>query len=285
MSDLVRTDASGLEAKVTYAKHLAQAGLLPKAYHGQPGNVLLAVEMGESLGIPTMTAISSIHIVDGKPTASAGLMSALVRRAGHRLRVTGDDTRAVAEIVRADDPDFTFRSEWTMERAKAAGLTGKGVWKSYPAAMLKARAISEVARDACQEALSGVIYTPEELGATITVDADGEMVLDATPTPTPEPEDIVDAEVIEEDTSSSRDWMGTDWQQEIATCDDIAHLRAMWLDAKNTGALGVCDAIQARVQAVKAATPVPPRFTPEPEASGDAASGIAAARAALKEAQ
>lgn len=278
MSDLVRADDLG--AKVTYAKHLAQAGLLPKAYHGQPGNVLLAVEMGESLGIPTMTAISSIHIVDGKPTASAGLMSALVRRAGHRLRVTGDDTRAVAEIVRADDPDFTFRSEWTMERAKAAGLTGKGVWKSYPAAMLKARAISEVARDACQEALSGVIYTPEELGAAITVDADGEMVMEAQPTTAPL-EDIVDAEVVEEDTSSPRDW-----PRDIATADDLDVLRAMWVEAKADGVLDLYGPdIQARVAAVKAATPIPPRYEPEPEADGDAAAGIAAVRAALKEAR
>lgn len=278
MSDLVRADDLG--AKVTYAKHLAQAGLLPKAYHGQPGNVLLAVEMGESLGIPTMTAISSIHIVDGKPTASAGLMSALVRRAGHRLRVTGDDTRAVAEIVRADDPDFTFRSEWTMERAKAAGLTGKGVWKSYPAAMLKARAISEVARDACQEALSGVIYTPEELGAAITVDADGEMVMEAQPTTAPL-EDIVDAEVVEEDTSSPRDW-----PRDIATADDLDVLRAMWVEAKADGVLDLYGPdIQARVAAVKAATPIPPRYEPEPDADGDAAAGIAAVRAALKEAR
>jgi hypothetical protein len=278
MSDLVCADDLG--AKVIYAKHLAQAGLLPKAYQGQPGNVLLAVEMGESLGIPTMTAISSIHIVDGKPTASAGLMSALVRRAGHRLRVTGDDTHAVAEIVRADDPDFTFRAEWTMDRAKAAGLTGKGVWKSYPAAMLKARAISEVARDACQEALSGVIYTPEELGAAITVDADGEMVMQAQPSPTPL-EDIVDAEVVEEDTSSPRDW-----PRDIATADDLDVLRSMWLEAKADGVLDLYGPdIQARVAAVKAATPIPPRYEPEPEADGDAAAGIAAVRAALKEAR
>jgi hypothetical protein len=275
--DLVRPDDLG--AKVTYAKHLAQAGLLPKAYAGQPGNVLLAIEMGESLGIPTMTAITSIHVVDGKPTASAGLMSALVRRAGHRLRVIGDDTHAVAEIVRADDPEFTFRSEWTMDRAKAAGLAGKGVWKSYPAAMLKARAISEVARDACQEALSGVIYTPEELGASVSVGDDGEMYLgDTTPTPA-QTEDIVDAEVIEEDTSP-------DWVDLIGRASTVESLRDLWLKAKDAEVIDLYGAdIKAKVERLKSATPIPPSFTPEPDAGGDPALGIAAARAALKETQ
>lgn len=280
MSDLVRTDGHGLDAKVAYAKTLALSGLLPKAYQKQPANLLLAMEYGDSLGIGTMAAVTGLHIVEGKPTASAGLMSALVRRAGHKLRVAGDDTRAVAEIIRADDPDFTFRSEWTLERAKSAGLTGKGVWKQYPAAMLKARAISEVCRDACQEAISG-LYTPEELGAAVSVTPDGEMeVTEPVATATPESEDIVDAEVIEEDTSTSRDW-----PREIATVSDLEALRQMWVDAKAEGVLDLYgDDIQARVKAVKEATPIPPRYEPEPDADGDAAAGIAAARAALKEA-
>jgi hypothetical protein len=278
MTDLVRAD--DLSARVTYAQHLAQAGLLPRAYQKQPANLLLAMEYGDSLGIGVMAAVTGLHIVEGKPTASAGLMSALVRRAGHKLRVTGDDTRAVAEIIRADDPDFTFRSEWTMDRAKAAGLAGKGVWKSYPAAMLKARAISEVCRDACQEAISG-LYTPEELGAAVAVDANGEMTIaePVTDTATDTAEDIVDAEVVEEETSTDRDWA-----RDIATTTDVETLRAMWVEAKADGVLDLYGPdIQARVSALKSATPIPPSFTPEPDAGGDAAAGIAAARAALKE--
>jgi hypothetical protein len=276
MTDVARIAPSALESKVTYAKHLAQAGLLPKAYQGQPANLLLAMEYADALGIPTMTAVSSIHVIDGKPTASAGLMSALVRRAGHKLRVTGDDTQAVAEIVRADDPDFTFRSVWTMERAKAAGLAGKGVWKQYPAAMLKARAISEVARDACQEALSGVIYTPEELGATVTVAADGEMAPADTLS---EPVDIVDAEVVEEDTSTP----DRDWARDIATATEVGALRALWTEAKAADVLDLYgDEITAKVAALKAATPIPPPFTPEPEVDVDVEARIAEARAALK---
>ncbi len=161
---IVEHHDGALSERIDFSKALAVAGLLPRAYQRQPANILLAMEYADALGIPLMTAIQSVHIIEGKPSASSGLVGSLVRRDGHRLRVTGDDKAARCEIVRADDPDFTFTAEWTMARAQAAGLTGKQVWKNYPAAMLKARAITECARDACPEALSGVSYTPEELG-------------------------------------------------------------------------------------------------------------------------
>lgn len=150
--------------RMRYAQALAEASILPAAYRRQPANVLLAMELGAALRIPPIQAITGIHVIDGKPTASADLIAALVRRAGHRLRVTGDDKTATATIIRADDPEFEYTATWTLDRASRAGLTGKGVWKTYPAAMLRARAITEVARAGAGEALYGVIYTPEELG-------------------------------------------------------------------------------------------------------------------------
>jgi hypothetical protein len=164
-----------LPERMEYSKALAASDLLPKQYRNSPANVLVAVEYGRALGLEPMAAIQGIHVVEGKPTASAQLIGALVRNAGHRLRVVGDDTHATATSRRADDPDFEFTATWTMQRAAKANLTGKGVWKSYPAAMLKARAITEVARDACPEVLAGVAYTAEEIGA------------DDTPAPTPPP--------------------------------------------------------------------------------------------------
>jgi hypothetical protein len=163
-----------IPAKLAYARALADSGLLPASYRKNPANVLWAAEYAEMLGLPIMAALTGVHVIDGKPTASAGLISGLVRKAKHRLRVTGDDKHAIAEIVRCDDPKFTFRSEWTLDRAKQAELLGKTNWKKYPAAMLKARAITEAARDACEEALFGLHYTAEELGAE--VDEDGVVV-------------------------------------------------------------------------------------------------------------
>lgn len=247
--DLVRAAASNaLGMKIAYAERLAQAGLLPAAYRQQPANVLLIVEQAEALGVPFASALNGIHVIDGKPTVSPALMSGLVRRAGHKLRVTGDDTRAVAEIIRADDPDFTFRSEWTLDRAKKAGLAGRGSWAKYPAAMLKARAISEVCRDACQEVLAGV-YTTEELGGDVVVDADGDVVpvpVDNpfTPLPVEDDGDVLDAELVDE---------SDPWDERIAAATTVDELRALYAELQSAGLLAEHGpAVLARVDEVKA---------------------------------
>lgn len=174
MTDLL---PARVTAQIELAKTMSHSNLLPRQYQGQPANLLWAVQYAEALGVHPMTAVTGIHVIEGKPTASAQLIGGLVRRAGHKLRVTFDKatSTAVAQIIRSDDPEFTFESIWSLERAKAAGLTGKKVWSQYPDAMLKARAITEVARDACPEALFGVIYTAEELGQDGTVSEAGDF--------------------------------------------------------------------------------------------------------------
>ena len=156
--------SDNLPALIDYSKALAGSDLLPAEYRGKPANVLVAIEYGKALGLEPMSAIQGITVIKGKPTASAALMAGLVRRAGHILRVTGNDKRAECTIIRSDDPEFEFTTVWTIDRAKQAGLTSNQTWAKYPDAMLKARAISECARNACSEILAGVQYTPEELG-------------------------------------------------------------------------------------------------------------------------
>jgi hypothetical protein len=163
-----------LPDKITYAKALADSNLLPPQYRKNPANLLFALEYADALGVAPIHAITSIHVIEGKPSASADLIGTMVRRAGHKLRITGDDTHAVAQIIRADDPEFTFEARWDMAKARAAGLTNKSVWKNYPGAMLRARAITEVARAGAPDALFGVQYTPEELGAE--VDSEGTVI-------------------------------------------------------------------------------------------------------------
>lgn len=172
-TEIVKRQAlnASLPDMVRYAEHLANANLLPGQYRKQPANVLYAMEYGRTLGITPLAAITGIHVIEGKPSASAALISGLVRQAGHKLRVRVESgPRAIATIHRFDDPEFEFRAEWDMQRARDAGLVNKDVWKKYPQAMLKARAITEVARDACEEVLFGLHYTPEELDANVGED-------------------------------------------------------------------------------------------------------------------
>lgn len=174
-TELVRHQSAvpaSLPEKMQYAQALAVSGMLPSQYRQQPANLLWALEFADSLGLHPMAAITGVHVIEGKPSASANLISALVRRAGHRLRVSGDHQRAICEIVRADDREYTFRVEWTADRAQQAGLLGKDIWKKYRPTMLKARSVTECARDACPEALMGMLYTPDELGADVDIDGD-----------------------------------------------------------------------------------------------------------------
>ena len=177
-----------LDQQINYAKAMAVSNLLPVAYQHHPENVLVALEQGRALGIAPIQAMNQISVIKGKPALSADLIAALVRRAGHRLRVEGDDTYAQATIIRADDPDYIPKPiRWDMERAKRAGLLGNPSWKKYPAAMLRARAISEAARAWANDALYGFIYTPEELDNNWLPDTDpdtGEPVHNS-PAPVP----------------------------------------------------------------------------------------------------
>lgn len=156
-------ESSPLPDRMQYAKALAEASIIPKAFQRQPADVLVAIEYGNALGIAPIVALSEINVIQGTPSLSASLMAALAREAGHKVRVTGDDKSATCIIVRKDDPDFEHTATWDEKKARDAGLWGKGHWGKDPATMLRWRAISECVRFACSEVLGGLRYTPEEV--------------------------------------------------------------------------------------------------------------------------
>lgn len=211
MSEIaVRHDS--LTDRMEYSKALAVSRLLPKDYQQNPGNILLAIEYADALGIKPIHAITTIHVISGKPAPSADLIAALVRRAGHKLRVVASDTEATAVLIRADDPDFEYKVTWTMERAKKAQLLSNPSWSKYPAAMLRSRAITEVCRQGASDALLGFTMTPEELGAE--VDASGAPVgghIVREPARKVTAADIldepVDAEMVDPDADAESDFM------------------------------------------------------------------------------
>ena len=195
-NELVPTaPTADLHTQMEFAEKLAAASLLPRAYQRQPANVLLAMQLGDALGIPPIQAINSIHVIEGKPTASADLIGSLVRRAGHKLRVveeaTDDGPRVTATLIRADDPEFPFVAVWDRAKSRAAKLHGKGNWQTYEGQMMRNRAITEVCRMGAGDALYGVIYTPEEVGGG-SVEQVPTPAPQPRPTPNPDPEPDAD---------------------------------------------------------------------------------------------
>jgi hypothetical protein len=161
---------AGLQERADYIARLAPSTILPTAYRGNAANAFVAAETGAALGLEPLQALASIAVINGRATLSSDLMAAVVRRAGHTLRIVENSPESVtATLIRADDKKFEFTVTWDKDKAVKAGLWGqKGPWSQYPTQMLRARAITEVARQGASEALMGMIYSPEDFGATIT---------------------------------------------------------------------------------------------------------------------
>jgi hypothetical protein len=159
---------SALTEQMDFARMVTTPGgqsILPDAYRGNPANVLIAVGLGQAMGLSPAESLYRIAVIKGKPTASAELIAANVRRAGHKLRVkvTENPPSATCTIIRADDPDEPTTVTRDMEWARGMGLATNDNYKKQPATMLSWRAISACARLACPEALYGVTYTPDEV--------------------------------------------------------------------------------------------------------------------------
>lgn len=257
MSELVKADAytaAPLADRMQYAKALASAPIIPKALRrGGPdgfaetaANVLLVFETGSMLGIHPIAALQSIHVVEGKATLSAQLMNSLVRKAGHRVdieergevkldgngKITEQSDYAVRVTVTRGDDGTTATSTWNYSRAKRAKLLGKDNWTNYFEAMATSRAISEACRQGAPDALMGVVYTAEELGAP--VNSDGEIVdMPATNAPPAQPTPAQQPIQLSDEQLATRD----EWVQKIDDAKTVDDATRVYHEARNAGVM------------------------------------------------
>lgn len=163
------------------AKMAVSSGLIPSSIN-TPEKALIIMLKARELGVPPMQGFSSIGVINGKPAMSAELMLALLYRniPGFVCNfIETTDQKCVIEAKRPGGKATKF--SFTMADAQAAGLAGKGPWKTYPTAMLRARCTSAMARAMGPDALSGVVYTPEELGAVVDEEGNIEKLPDVSP--------------------------------------------------------------------------------------------------------
>lgn len=114
----------------------------------------------QSEGIHPIQAVKRFHIIKGKPSMRADAMLAEFQRLGGRVKwIKRTDSEVVALF---SHPQGEAEITWTIEMAKAAGLTINDTWRKYPRQMLTARTVSEGIRTVLPAVVTG-IYTPEEI--------------------------------------------------------------------------------------------------------------------------
>lgn len=188
MSSLVPVNQqfAGLPQKIEYCRFLADADMLPDNYRKKPANVLVALELGEVLGLPPITTLMEVYVVNNRPSMSARMMSTLTRRAGHLIATISDPSKAITTIVRRDTQQ-EYQITFSLEDARKAGLLEKaGPWKQFTQRMLENRSISACVRLACPEVLMGLAHTPDELGDD-KAEFVAEIVSESTERPAEEP--------------------------------------------------------------------------------------------------
>lgn len=158
-----------------------KSGYLPSQINTPEKAVIIALK-GRELGVAPMVAFAHINVISGKPCMSSELMLSQIYRYFPKTKMTfleNTHEKCIIEIFRNNNKNtFSF----TIQDAQQAGLLNKDPWKKYPQAMLQARCIAKMARALFPDALNGVSYTPEELGADVELDDNGgEAIKDVTP--------------------------------------------------------------------------------------------------------
>lgn len=160
--------------------------LVASGYYKDVRNASQAVAKilaGREYGLGPHAAMSNLFVIEGKVSMSAALIGAFIKRHpryDYRVDELSDDA---CHLTFMQDGKEAGPSKFTMEDAKQAGLAGRGNWRSYPRNMLLARALTNGARWYCPDAFNGPIYTPDELGASVTFDRDGAEGYELPPPP------------------------------------------------------------------------------------------------------
>jgi hypothetical protein len=206
MSQLAVMPRSDFDVIKEQAQILLESGFLPKAIDTVPKAVAIAMH-GAELGIPIWTALNNINVIQGKPSASPQLMLALINRSGQLedMSIDVNDERAIVTMKRkgrtAHIEEFSMAdarqmmtTEYVNGQRKQIPLADKYNWKQMPQTMMKWRAVAACARVAFPDCILG-LYTPEEMGADVSVDDEGNMTVIEVKREAPPQPQLVDKNV------------------------------------------------------------------------------------------
>ena len=146
----------------TWAKNAAESQMYRNV--GKESGIMMIMLAAREYGIgPAQALNGGLHIIEGKVELSARVMSALIRRAKHTLKIL-ESTDEICRIMGTrSDTGETHTVCFTIAMAQKAGLIKeKGGWKRTPEDMLYARCISRLARQLFSDVI-GIGYIEGEI--------------------------------------------------------------------------------------------------------------------------
>lgn len=126
-----------------------------------PEQAMSLMLIAQAEGLHPAIAARDYHVIQGRPALRADAMLARFQLAGGKVEwIDHSDTKVSARFSHPQGGSVVI--DWTFERAKNAGLTGKETWRAYPRQMLRSRVISEGVRAVFPGVAVGT-YTVEEV--------------------------------------------------------------------------------------------------------------------------
>ena len=156
---------NSLDEAIRCSELIASSSFCPKGMIGKPGDVLVALQMGQELGLKPMQALQNIAVVNGRPSVWGDAMLAIIRQSPEFefIDEQDDGETATCTIKRRNEPAVV--RTFSMADAKTAGLAGlagkEGPWRTYPKRMRQMRARGYAARDSFPDTLRGIIIKEE----------------------------------------------------------------------------------------------------------------------------
>mgnify|MGYP001551198359 CR=1 FL=1 len=146
-----------LPAVADLAEKICGTEFVPTSLRNSVPKTAAAILFGRELGLPPMTALGSVHVIQGRAGMYAETMRAMIQASGHEIRVTEmTETRCVIKGRRRGDDEWVTASYSMAEAVKAGDAAKNPNYKSRPADMLLARASGRLAKMHFADVIKGL---------------------------------------------------------------------------------------------------------------------------------
>lgn len=156
-------DPQNLQEAMQLADMLANSNLVPRAYQGKAGDVLVACQWGSEIGLKPLQALQNIAVINNVPAVWGDALVALVRGSGlcEYIKQEWDASTktATCRVKRNGEPEEV--RTFSEEDARLAGHLSKDTYKKNLQRMLSIRARAFALRDVFADVLKGLKVAEE----------------------------------------------------------------------------------------------------------------------------